>query len=87
MSKLAAMPRSPFWFLLVETSADDRVATYLVREHRRGRWLAEVVDDPFVRSRLSEQGVARLLERPELVRALADDEAWRFADYEKQQAA
>jgi hypothetical protein len=44
-----------------------------MREHHRGRQLAELREDPFVRNRLSEADVSRLLEHPELVYALADD--------------
>jgi hypothetical protein len=49
------------------------VATYVLREHHRGRQLAELREDPFVRNRLSEADGSRLLEHPEVVYALADD--------------
>ena len=59
--------------MFATTSAEERVAVYITREHDRGRDLADILDDPFVRNRCSEQDVARVLERPEVVRAIGDD--------------
>jgi hypothetical protein len=73
MVKLSTFLRSPFSFLFAGTGAEERVVTYVRREHGRGRPLAEILDDAFVRSRLSEVEIARLLERPDLVHSLADD--------------
>ena len=55
--------------------AEDRVAAYVIREHGRGRTLDDILDDPYVVNRLSEQEVARVLERPEVVKAIGDDMA------------
>ena len=51
----------------------DRLATYVIREHERGRSLAEILEDPYVRNRCTPAEVERLLDRPELIRALGDD--------------
>jgi hypothetical protein len=51
----------------------DRVASYVIREHERGRSLSEILDDPYVRNRTTPQERERLLDRPEVVRALGDD--------------
>jgi hypothetical protein len=51
----------------------DRVATYILREHERGRALAEIVNDPYVRNRTTPEQLARLLDNPEVVRALGKD--------------
>jgi hypothetical protein len=51
----------------------DRVATYIIREHERGRPLAEILDDPFVRNRAKPEDLARLLDNPDVVRALGED--------------
>ena len=53
--------------------AEERVAAYVIREHDRGRTLDDILDDPYVVNRLSEADVARVLERPEVVRAIGDD--------------
>ena len=51
----------------------DRVGTYVLREHERGRPLAEILNDPFVRNRARPDELARMLENPEIVRALGKD--------------
>ena len=64
------MLRNPFSFLFTRSSAEDRVAAYVIREHERGRDVDEIMDDPYVRNRLTETQRARLLDRPELIEAL-----------------
>jgi hypothetical protein len=73
MVRLRSLLRGPFSFLFADSAAEERVVAYLVREHRRGRRFTEIVDDPFVRDRLSKAEVARLLDRPDLIHALGDD--------------
>jgi hypothetical protein len=65
--------RSPFSFLFARTSAEDRVAAYVIREHERGRDLQEILADRYVQNRLTPQQQARLLDRPEVVHALGDE--------------
>jgi hypothetical protein len=59
----------------------DRVATYVIREHQRGRPLAEILEDPYVRNRMTPEQLGRLLENPEVVRELGRDviESFRTA--------
>jgi hypothetical protein len=64
--------RSPFSFLVARSSKDERVAAYVIREHERGRPLSEILEDPYVRNRCSPQELGRLLERPEVLRALGE---------------
>ena len=73
MGRLADLLRSPFSFLGTRSSQEDRVAAYVVREHERGRTLAEILDDPYVRNRRSAAEQARLLDRPEVIRSIGDD--------------
>ena len=73
MARLASIFRNPFSFLFTRSSQEDRVAAYLIREHERGRSLSEILDDPYVRNRLAPKELERLLDRPELIRALGDD--------------
>ena len=70
MPDLRSILRNPFSFLFTRSSAEDRVAAYVIREHDRGRDIDEIMDDPYVRNRLTESQRARLLERPEVVEAL-----------------
>jgi hypothetical protein len=71
-SKLGAFVRNPFSFLFTRSSQEDRLAAYVIREHERGRALDEVLNDPYVRNRATEQQVARLLDRPDVIHALGE---------------
>jgi hypothetical protein len=63
-----------FSFLFQRSTGEERVAQYVVREHDRGRPLAEILEDKYVVNRLqSPQQRARLLDRPEITRAVAAD--------------
>jgi len=59
--------------LFNRSSHVDRVAAYVIREHERGRSLSEVLGDPYVKNRTTPQERERLLDRPEVIRALGDD--------------
>ena len=65
--------RNPFSFLFTRSSGEDRIAQYVIREHERGRPLADILDDPYIKNRTTPQEQARLLDRPEVVRALGHD--------------
>ena len=71
--------RNPFSFLFARSGTEDRLAAYVIREHGRGRSLAEILEDPYVRNRATERQVARLLERPDVIRAVGTDTAARAA--------
>jgi hypothetical protein len=73
MISLSSLLRNPFSFLFSRSSSEERVAAYVIREHERGRSLAEILDDPYVRNRLTPNEQARLLDRPEVIRAIGDD--------------
>jgi hypothetical protein len=58
------------------STGEERVAQYVIREHDRGRPLAEILEDRYVVNRLqSPQQRARLLDRPEILRAVGSDTA------------
>jgi hypothetical protein len=80
-SRLADLLRSPFSFLFARSAAEDRVAAYVIREHRRGRSLAEILDDAYVKNRLAPHQRDRLLEREDVIHAIGheDVEATRAA--------
>ena len=73
MLRLASVLRNPFSFLFANSTQEERVAAYVVREHERGRPLAEILDDPYVRNRLTPQQTSRLLDRTDIIRAVGDD--------------
>ena len=70
MSRLSDLFRNPFSFLFTRSSQEERLATYVIREHDRGRGLDDILDDPYVRNRAHPQEIARLLDRPEVIRAV-----------------
>ena len=73
MLKLATVFRNPFSFLFARSSQEERVAAYVIREHDRGRSLEEILNDPYVRNRLTPAQQARLLDRPDIIRAVGND--------------
>jgi hypothetical protein len=62
-----------FSFLGTRSSQEDRIAAYVIREHDRGRSLDDILDDPYVRNRCSPREVARLLDRPDVIKSIGDD--------------
>jgi hypothetical protein len=50
--------------------SNERIAAYIIREHERGRTLEDILEDPYVVNRCSEQEIARVLERPEVIQAI-----------------
>ena len=65
--------RDIFSFLFQRSPAEERVAIYVIREHERGRDLAEILEDRYVQNRLSPEQRARLLDRPEVIKAIGKD--------------
>jgi len=74
MARLSSFFRGLFSFVGTRSAAEDRVAAYLIREHRRGRRLAEILDDAYVKNRLTPQQRERLLDREDVIHALGHDE-------------
>jgi hypothetical protein len=72
MLKLREFLANPFSFLFARTSMEEQVVAYLIREHARGRKVSEILEDRYVQNRLSPQQQARLLERPEVIHALGE---------------
>ena len=52
---------------------ENFLVRYVLREHARGRPLADIFDDPYVRNRSTAEERARLLDEPEVVAALGDN--------------
>jgi hypothetical protein len=73
VARILDILRSPFSFLFTRTKAEEVVAEYVIREHHKGRTLADILDDPYVTNRLTPDQVRRLLDRPEIVHAVGND--------------
>jgi hypothetical protein len=67
--------RDLFSFLFQRSTQEERVAQYVIREHDRGRTLAEILEDKYVVNRLSPEQRKRLLDRPEIIQAVGRDTA------------
>jgi hypothetical protein len=72
--RVGSFLRNPFSFLFTRSSAEEVVSAYLLREHAQGRSVAEIVTDPYVHNRLTPEQTQRMLERPELIRALGEQD-------------
>jgi len=73
VERFQSFVRNPFSFLFASSRKEERIVAYVIREHERGRSLHDILEDPFVRNRCTEQERARLLERPDLIHALGQD--------------
>ena len=65
--------RNPFSFLFTRSQNEDRIGQYVIREHHRGRPLDEILEDNFIKNRCTPAQIARLLDSPEIVRAIGQD--------------
>ena len=57
---------------------EERVVEYVLREVRNGRRLADALQDPYVKNRLSEERLDHLVENPEIAAALEEQIAESF---------
>ena len=55
------------------SATEDALARHVITEFRRGRPLAEVLDDPYVKNRADAAARQRLLDRSDVVNAVGDD--------------
>jgi hypothetical protein len=70
VSRFGDIIRNPLSFLFARSQKEELMAEYVIREHNRGRPLADILEDAHVKNNLSNEQVRRLLDRPELVHAL-----------------
>ena len=75
MGRIGTFLGGLFSFLGAKSTREERVAAYVIREHDRGRSLTDILNDPYVRNRCSSHEVARLLDRPDVLKAIGDDMA------------
>lgn len=65
----------------VPMSKEDSLAAYVIREHRSGRPLDDILDDPYLKNRATDEQRVRLLERPDVIRAVGEDLAAMTAEH------
>jgi hypothetical protein len=73
VGRLGNLFRNPFTFLFARSGAEEHLVTYVIREHKRGRTLNEILEDRYLINRTTPSQRARLLDRPELIEALGRD--------------
>ena len=73
MGRLSEIFRNPFAALFSRSDQVDRLSAYVIREHARGRSLSEILDDPYIRNRSTPEQRERLLDNPDVIRALGAD--------------
>jgi len=49
MASWGPLGRTPYFFSARRSFREERLLSYIRREHRRGRRLGEILDDPYVR--------------------------------------
>jgi hypothetical protein len=72
VGRLSQFFKNPFGSLFARSSREDQLAAYVIREHGLGRSITEIMDDPYLRNRSSPEDRRRLLERPDVIRAVGD---------------
>ena len=60
---------------------EEALAGYIIREHKSGRSLEEILDDAYLKNRATEEQRLRLLERPDVIRAVGEDTAALAAEH------
>ena len=75
MTTPAPLARTPYYFLAGRRYRETELAAYLRREHRRGRRLSEIVNDPCITHYGGKSVLRAALRRPSLIRALGEDVA------------
>jgi hypothetical protein len=67
------MLSNPFAFLFTRRQKERLLAEYVVREHHRGRPLAEILKDPHVVNNCTPEDIRGLLDEPAVVHAFGED--------------
>ena len=55
------------------SNREQYLERYVLREHKRGRPVAEILEDAYVQNRSSAADRARLLDRPEMIAAIGEN--------------
>jgi len=63
---------------LATDAVEERVVEYVIREVRNGRKLTDALQDPYVKNRLSGERVDKILENPEVIKAIEDQISMAF---------
>jgi hypothetical protein len=73
MASSGPLARSPYFFAARRPFREERLLSYIRREHRRGRHLAEIIDDPYVHRCGSRELLWSTLRHTSLIELLEED--------------
>ena len=59
--------------VFTQRRAEEQVTHYILREHASGRFLEEILVDPYVRNHCSPEELGRIFEDPAVVHVLGAD--------------
>ncbi len=76
--------RSPFEEGTKTISKEEALASYVIREHKQGRAVNEILDDAYLKNRTTEDQRLRLLQRPDIIRAVGENTAEEAAQHLKE---
>jgi hypothetical protein len=62
--------------------AEERVIHYIVRELHQGRQIAAILNDPFIRNRVSETSLDHVLENEVILKAVEEELNKAFTDWD-----
>lgn len=73
MASAGPLARTPYFFSSRRPYREERLLSYIRREHRRGRHLSEILDDPYVHRCGSAELVWDTLRNTPLIALLEQD--------------
>jgi hypothetical protein len=73
VARIVGILGTRFGFLASGSQKEELVAEYVIREHHGGRSLDEILGDAYVTNRLPGNQANRLLDRPDVIRAVGED--------------
>jgi hypothetical protein len=73
MPRRSQLVRTPYYFLARRRFREERLVSYIRRQHLLGRHLADIVDDPYVARLGSRELVWETLRDTPLIELLAAD--------------
>ena len=79
MANPGPLARTPYFFSGRKPFREERLRSYIRREHRRGRHLGEILDDPYVRRCGSREFVWATVRNTSLIDLLEADVRESFA--------
>jgi hypothetical protein len=73
MATSGSLGKTPYYFLSRRPFREERLLSYIRREHRRGRHFAEILDDPYVQRCGSRELVWATVRDTRLIELLETD--------------